>query len=95
MIDPTRIDINKLPKVFVDGALGSHGRNFFTFALTSGEELHTFATTPQVMKSIAAWMAKTVKDYEKQHGKIDMTPPKIVSPIQVSDLGDGGAGKKL
>lgn len=95
MIDPSKVDINRLPKRFVDGALGSYGNNFFTFAMTSGDELYTFATTPQVMKSIAAWMARVVKDYEKQHGKIDMAPPKIVSPIQVSDLGDGGEGKKL
>lgn len=90
MIDPTKVDINQLPKKFADGALGAFGKNFFSFAITSGNNLDSFATTPQVMKSIANWMKKQVENYEKQFGEIDMTPPKIMSPIQVSDLGKSG-----
>ena len=90
MIDPTKVDMNKLPKKFVDGAIGAYGRELFSFALTSGNNLDPFATTPQVMKSIAEWMERQVKNYEKQFGQIDMTPPKVLSPIQASDLGKSG-----
>jgi hypothetical protein len=86
MIDPKQIDINKLPKKFADGALGSYGKNFFAFSITSGNNLDSFATTPQVMKNIANWMKKQVETYEKQFGEIDMTPSKVMSPIQISDL---------
>ena len=87
MIDPTKVDMNQLPKKFIDGAIGAYGKDFFSFALTSGNNLDSFATTPQVMKSIAEWIKKQVETYEKQFGVIDMKPPDVVSPIQVSDLG--------
>jgi hypothetical protein len=90
MIDPTKINMNQLPKKFVDGAIGAHGKEIFSFALTSGNNLDSFATTPQVMKSIAVWINKQVENYEKQFGVIDMAPPSVVSPLQVSDLGKSG-----
>ena len=88
MIDPTKLDINQLPKKFVDGAIGSHGKEGFSFVLTSGNELHSFMTTPTTMKSISQWLSKQVETYEKQFGVIDMTPLAIVSPLQASDLGN-------
>lgn len=94
MIDPTKINMNQLPKKFIDGAIGAHGKELFSFALTSGNNLDSFATTPQVMKSISVWMGKQVANYEKQFGEIDMTPPKIVSPLQISDLGKPGEDEK-
>ena len=90
MIDPTKIDINQLPKKFCDGAFG---KEFFTFAITSGNSLDSFATTPQVMKSIATWINGQVQNYEKTFGEIDMTPPQITSPIQMADLKDLGDKK--
>lgn len=90
MIDPTKVDMNQLPKKFIDGAIGAHGKEIFSFALTSGNNLDSFATTPQVMKSISIWIAGQIDNYEKQFGVIDMTPPSIVSPLQVSDLDKGG-----
>lgn len=87
MIDPTKIDMNQLPKKFCDGAIGAYSKEFFSFALTSGNNLDSFATTPQIMKSIAIWVNAQVENYEKQHGVIDMTPPQIQSPIQMADLG--------
>ena len=86
MIDPKKIDINQLPKKFCDGAIGGHGRDLFSFGLTSGNNIDMFATTPQLMKSIALWMNKQVEDYEGVHGVIDMTPLNVLSPIQVADL---------
>lgn len=94
MIDPTKVDMNQLPKKFIDGAIGAHGKEIFSFALTSGNNLDSFATTPQVMKSIAVWINKQVENYEKQFGVIDMTPPKVVSPLQASDLNKPGDDKK-
>lgn len=86
MIDPKKIDLNQLPKKFCDGAIGAYGKDLFSFVLTSGNNLDSFATTPQVMKSIALWMNAQVQDYEKKFGAIDMTPPPIQSPIQKADL---------
>jgi len=86
MIDPTKIDINELPKKFCDGAIGAYGKELFSFALSSGNNLDSFATTPQIMKSITMWMNEQVQNYEKQFGEIDMTPPQIQSPIQRTDL---------
>ncbi len=86
MIDPKKINMNQLPKKFCDGAIGAFGKDLFSFALTSGNNLDSFATTPQIMKSIAMWINGQVQSYESQFGEIDMTPPKISSPIQMADL---------
>ncbi len=86
MIDPKKVDMNQLPKKFIDGALGSFGKEGFSFALSSGNNLDPYMTTPMTMKSIATWMNGQVENYEKQFGVIDMTPPSIVSPLQASDL---------
>lgn len=86
MIDPTKVDINQLPKKFCDGAIGAFGKDLFSFALTSGNNLDSFATTPQIMKSISIWINAEVQNYEKQFGEIDMTAPPIQSPIQGADL---------
>ena len=94
MVDPKQVDINQLPKKFCDGALGAYSKELFTFALTSGNSLDSFATTPQIMKSIAEWLGSQVQNYEKQFGVIDMTPPKIQSPIQMGDLKKPDDGSK-
>jgi len=93
MIDPKKVNMNQLPKKFIDGAIGAYGKEFFSFSMTSGNNLDSFATTPQIMKSIAKWMGKQVESYEEKFGEIDMTPPKVVSPIQISDLGKTGDDK--
>ncbi len=86
MIDPTKVDLNQLPKKFCDGAIGAHSKEVFSFALTSGNNIDSYATTPQVMKSIALWVNGQVQSYESKFGEIDMTPPQIQSPIQIADL---------
>ena len=70
MIDPKKVNMNELPKKFVDGAIGAYGKEIFSFALTSGNNLDSFATTPQVMKSIAVWINGQVQNYENQFGEI-------------------------
>lgn len=87
MVDPKQIDISQLPKKFCDGAIGAYGKEIFSFALTSGNNLDSFATTPQVMKSIASWMGRQVASYEEMFGVIDLNESKIISPIQMTDLG--------
>jgi len=94
MIDPTKINMNQLPKKLCDGAIGAYGKEVFSFALTSGNNLDSFASTPQVMKSISIWMNKQIENYEKQFGVIDMTPPQIQSPIQMADLKKPGEDSK-
>ena len=95
MIDPTKVNMNELPKKFIDGAIGAYGKEIFSFALTSGNNLDSsFATTPQVMKSIAVWINGQVQNYEKTFGVIDMTVPKISSPLQMADLKNPGDNKK-
>lgn len=86
MIDPKKVDFNQLPKKFCDGAIGAYGKEIFSFAIASGNSIDCFATTPQIMKSIANWAMSQVQNYEKQFGEIDMTPPQIQSPIQIADL---------
>ena len=93
MIDPTKVDMNQLPKKFIDGALGGYGRDVFSFALTSGNNLDSFATTPQVMKNIAIWINSQIRTYEKTFGEIDMAQPKINSPLQMVDLQKPGDNK--
>ncbi len=93
MIDPTKIDINQLPKKLCDGAIGGYNKEIFSFALTSGNNLDSFASTPQMMKSISVWMSGQIGNYEKQFGVIDMTPPQIQSPIQSADLGKPNNGQ--
>jgi hypothetical protein len=87
MIDPQKININELPKKLCDGAIGGWNKEIFSFALTSGNSLDSFAATPQIMKSIAVWLDGQIQNYEKQFGEIDLTPPQIQSPIQAADLG--------
>ena len=94
MIDPTKIDMNQLPKKLCDGAIGTFGKEVFYFALTSGNSLDSFAVTPKVMKSITAWMNTQLQNYEKQFGVIDMTPPDIQSPLQIADLKKPDNNKK-
>ena len=65
MIDPKKIDINQLPKKFCDGAIGSHAKEVFYFTFTSGNNLDSYAATPQTMKSISLWIQGQVQKYEQ------------------------------
>jgi hypothetical protein len=87
MVDPTKVDFNQLPKKFCDGALGAFNKEAIMFAITSGNSMDPYATTPQVAKSIAIFFGQQIEKYEKQYGTIDMTPAPIPSSIQASDLG--------
>lgn len=88
MVDPQKVDFNQMPKKFCDGAIGAFNKDTFFLALTSGNNLDVFATTPKILKDIAIFLNRNVENYEKQHGVIDMTPEKIKSPFQSSDLGE-------
>lgn len=86
MIDPKQINIDSLPKKLVDGAIGAHSKEIFSFVLTSGSSLDSFAATPKTMKSISLWLQGQISMYEKKHGDIDIAPRRIESPIQPKDL---------
>jgi hypothetical protein len=94
MIDPRKINMNELPKKFCDGAIGTFGKDIFSFAITSGNNLDPFAATPRVMKSISIWISNLIQDYEKQFEIIDMKPPEIQSPLQIADFKKPGDDKK-
>ena len=89
MIDPKKVDFNQLPKKFCDGAIGAFNKDLFFFAMTTGNNIDVFATTPRIMKDIAIFFNKNVENHEKQFGMIDMSIPPILSPLQKSDLGEG------
>ncbi|MDB5204856.1 MAG: hypothetical protein JWP09_884 [Candidatus Taylorbacteria bacterium] len=86
MIDPNKINLSELPKKLCDGAIGAFGKEYFSFVLTSGNNLDSYAATPKIMKSVSVWMSAQIQNYEKQFGEIDMTPSPIQSPIQMADL---------
>ncbi len=86
MVDPQKVDFNQMPKKFCDGAIGAFNKDTFFLALTSGNNLDAFATTPKLLKDISIFLNKNVENYEKQFGVIDMSPPQIVSPFQTSNL---------
>jgi hypothetical protein len=86
MVDPKNVDFNLIPKKFCDGALGAFNKDAVMFCIASGNSLDSFATTPQVAKSIALFFTEQIEKYEKQFGVIDLTPALIPSPIQSSDL---------
>ena len=86
MIDPKKIDLDTLPKKLCDGAIGGYNKEIFSFVLTSGNNLDSFAATPRTMKSISLWMTEQIANYERANGAIDMNPPEIHSPLQISDL---------
>lgn len=88
MIDPKKVNLDSLPKKYIDGAIGAHNEDIFTFAFTSGNELTPFAATPRTMKSVSKWLEGQVVLYEKKHGEIDISPRQIASPIQPDDLGE-------
>jgi len=89
MVDPQKVDFNQMPKKFCDGAIGAFNKDTFFLALTSGNNLDVFATTPKLLKDISIFLNKNVENYEKQFGVIDMSVPQIRSPLQSSDLGEG------
>jgi hypothetical protein len=86
MVDPQKVDFNQMPKKFCDGAIGAFNKDTFFLALTSGNNLDAFATTPKLLKDISIFLNKNVENYEKQFGVIDMSLPQIISPFQTSNL---------
>jgi hypothetical protein len=89
MVDPTKVDFNMLPKKFCDGALGNFSKGAIMFSMASGNNLDSYATTPQVAKSIAMFFTEQIAKYEKQFGEIDMSTPEITSPFNAADFKPG------
>ena len=86
MIDLSKINIANLPKVFCDGAFGGFDKEQIFFCFTSGTNVTSFATNPQMYKEIFEWMQRSVKLYEEKHGEIKINH-EIPSPFQFGDLG--------
>ena len=92
MIDPTKIDMNRIPKRFVDAGLTGHSKEAFMWIFSSGDEIVGFATTPMQFKANVEMFVKNLEIYEKNYGVIEMNKQLIPSPIQMDSL---GGGKKL
>ncbi len=84
MIDPTKVNINDIPKQFIDAGLAAHTKEFFYVILGSGNALNGFATSPSQFKALANMMSKNLELFEQKYGIIvqnDKEP--IISPIQI------------
>lgn len=87
---PEKININLIPKEFVDGGACGHFKEGFSFVMMSGQASVGFFTTPTQFKKIAEMYINQVDEYEKKYGKIiDNAPKEIISPIQFLGIGDG------
>ena len=86
MIDPQKVDFNQLPKKFADGALGAYSKGAIMFAVTSGNTLDSFATTPQVAKSIAIFFNQQIEKYAisiiEKHGMKTLDAIQLSSAIE-------------
>ena len=99
MIDPTKIDINKVPKEFCDGAFIGHNKALFFLVLTNADTEYGFCTTPEQMKLTQIMINTNMALWEKSYGVLD--PEKIlklnepiISPIQMDSLGGDKGGLK-
>ncbi len=78
-------DLNSIPKQFVDGGIAAHNEEMFIFAITSGQQVHGFATSPKQMKAIIEMFTKNLQIYESKHGVIDISKNLIPSPLQINE----------
>lgn len=86
MIDVQNVNLNNVPKKFLDGAIGAYGKNIFMVSFTLGNMADSYATIPPVMKDVARFLSKLVEEYEKAYGPIDMAIPEVISPFKFDDF---------
>lgn len=91
MKDFNNININEIPKEFMDGAFIGHNKSIFFLVVTNGEVEYGFCTTPEQMKLTQIMINNNIAIYERDHGPINVIKVNkdkpIVSPIQFSSLG--------
>jgi hypothetical protein len=76
-------DIQNAPKLFCEDVTIAGTKEFFVFALRSGNQATIYSLTPELAKRLSQHLAYRVGEYEKQHGTIDATwSPHVVSPVQ-------------
>lgn len=84
------MDINKIPKQFCENITVGFSGEFFVLLLHTGQNVASFALTPQHMKRLAQYVAHQLKEYEQKFGEIKAEwKPGIQSPIQTQDLMGG------
>ena len=78
-------------KMFCDNAKAVFSPESFLLSLASGEEIKTFAFTPQHMKRLVQHLEHTLKQYETHHGEIKAKwEPGVQSPLQIDWDKSGG-----
>ena len=87
------IDLNKLPKNFVDNVIFGFGKDHFVFAIFTGENITSFALGRTAGKEFLRNLQKTVEESEKMYGEIE-TNSGIPSPIQIPPPGTQSDTKK-
>jgi len=85
MINPDKININDIPKIFCDGGYTGHSQESFVFILFSGNQIYGFMTVPSQMKALIKMFNTQLEEYEKKFGTIpfdDNNQNLIISPFQ-------------
>lgn len=87
--------LTKDPKEFVDSSNLFIAKEYIALRLTIGNGYKTYALTPTLAKLLSQAFNAQIEGYEKQFGTIQTAVP-VVSPVQVSDLGESGdEGKEV
>ncbi len=87
------IDLNKLPKQFVDKFALGYGKDHFVVSIICGNNISSFSFGRTNGKEFLQSLLKTIELSEKQFGEIKIENG-ILSSIQLPPTGEQGGKKK-
>ncbi len=78
------MNINEIPKKFMDSAAVGHDAHSFLVIFVTGNESHGFVLAPQGAKAFYENLGRHIKEYEATSGPIDTAGLDLgtLSPIQ-------------
>jgi hypothetical protein len=86
-----QINLDSIPKQFVDNSAIGASKEFFTFVFMAGGNTTAFALTPEHAKRLSLALKWHLEKFERESRKIETDwNPNMPSPIQTPDLGNGG-----
>ena len=87
------MDLKTAPKQFCENIVVGTSPEFFVIGMLVGGTGTAYAVTPQHAKRLHQYLEHNIKEYEKQHGKIDAEwNPNVPSQVQMdADANSGGA----
>jgi hypothetical protein len=89
-----QINIDTVPKQFVDNSAIGSSKEFFTFVLIAGTNGTVFALTPEHAKRFHLALKYHLEKFERESRKVEADwNPNMPSPIQPPDLNNGGLKK--